>query len=167
MGKFTLSHEIRCDEARFWESFFDDGFNEQLFREALRFDYKLLENSDREREIVRRYTTTPKLELPGPVAKLVGPNLRVEEQGRYDKAQRLWTWRMIPSVLADKFHSDGKMYVEAIGTDRVRRVAEMSVEVKIFGLGGLMESTAEKAMRDAWNKTAVFHNQWLEKNKKA
>ena len=42
----------------------------------------------------------------------------------------------------------------------------MSVEVKIFGLGGLVESTAEKAMRDAWNKTAVFHNQWLEKNKK-
>ena len=167
MGKFTLSHEIRCDEARFWETFFDDAFNEQLFREALRFDYKLLEHADREREIVRRYATTPKLELPGPVAKLVGPNLRVEEQGRYDKAQRVWTWRMIPSVLADKFRSEGRMHIEPIGNDRVRRVAEMSAEAKIFAIGGLVESTAEKAMRDAWNKTAVFHNQWLEKHKKA
>lgn len=167
MGKFNLTHEIRCDEPAFWACYFDAAFQESLFRDVLHFDYALLEQTERDQETIRRYTTTPKLDLPGPVAKLVGPNLRIEEQGRFDKASRRYAWRQIPSVLADKFKSEGSLRVEPAGPGRVRRIAEMFVEVKIFGIGGLVESTAEKATREAWDKSAVFHNRWLETHKPA
>jgi hypothetical protein len=44
----------------------------------------------------------------------------------------------------------------------VRRIAEMSIEAKIFAVGGLLESTAEKQMRDGWDKSATFMNKYLE-----
>jgi hypothetical protein len=69
---------------------------------------------------------------------------------------------MTPSTLADKLFTSGTVRVEPIGTDKVRRIAEMSIEAKIFAVGGLIESTAEKQMRDGWDKSAVFMNRYLE-----
>jgi hypothetical protein len=46
----------------------------------------------------------------------------------------------------------------------VRRVAEILIEAKVFAVGGLIESSAEKQLRDGWDKSAVFMNRWLEKN---
>jgi len=35
MGKFTTMHEINCNAETFWKTFFDKGFNEKLYQEAL------------------------------------------------------------------------------------------------------------------------------------
>jgi hypothetical protein len=33
----------------------------------------------------------------------------------------------------------------------------------VFGLGGIIESTAEKEIRSAWAKEATYLEQWLKK----
>lgn len=162
MAKFTVRHEINCNADTFWKVFFDKEFNEKLYRESLGFpEFNILDQRDTETTIVRKVTGQPKMDMPGPVAKLLGSNFRYTEEGTFNKAKKLWTWKMTPSTLADKMRNEGSMTIEAIGDSRVRRIADIIIEAKIFGVGGLMESSAEKQLRDGWDKSAVFMNQWL------
>lgn len=162
MGKFTVTHEIHCNVETFWKLFFDKGFNEKLYLEGLGFPaYKALEQNETETKITRRVEGTPKMNMPGPVAKLMGSNFSYKEEGSFDKATRIWTWKLIPSTLADKMRNEGSVRVEAVGDDKVRRVAELLIEAKIFGLGGLIESSAEKQLREGWDQSAVFMNKYI------
>jgi hypothetical protein len=64
--------------------------------------------------------------------------------------------------MSDKLFTSGTVRVEPIGDSKVRRIAEMSIEAKIFAVGGLIESSAEKQMRDGWDKSANFMNKFIE-----
>jgi hypothetical protein len=168
MGKFTMKHEIHCDADTFWKVFLDKEFNEKLYTTALGFpDFKVTEQTDTETSVTRRVAAQPKMDVPGPVAKLIGPGFRYTEEGSMSKSERLWKWKMIPSTLADKLFTSGTVRIEAIpgSTDKVRRVADMNVEAKIFAVGSLIESSAEKQMRDGWDKSATFMNKWLADHK--
>ena len=111
---------------------------------------------------MRKVNGTPKMDVPGPVAKVLGSNFGYKEEGKYTKSTKLWQWKMIPSTMADKLRNEGTMRVEAVGETKVRRIAELVIEAKVFGIGGLIESSAEKQLRDGWNKSAQFMNKWLE-----
>jgi hypothetical protein len=166
MGKFTITHEINCDVDTFWKLFFDKTFNEALFRESLQFPkYDVLDHRETDTEIVRKVHGMPKMDVPGPVAKLLGSSFSYTEEGRLDKKTHVWSWKMIPSSMADKMRNEGSMRVEAAGPGKCRRVAELLIEAKVFGLGGVIEGAAEKNLRDGWNKSATFMNQWLASGK--
>ena len=162
MGKFTVTHEIACDVDTFWKTFFDPAYNEKQFLEALQFPaFKITDQKENDREIIRTVAAQPKMNVPGAIAKLMGPNFRYVEEGRFDKATKVWSWKLIPSVLADKVRQEGKLRVEPLGENRVRRVADLTIEAKIFGLGGLIESSTEKQLRDGWDESARFTNKYL------
>jgi hypothetical protein len=109
----------------------------------------------------------PKMEVPGPVQKLIGPGFRYTEDGTMKKAEGVWRWKMIPSTLTDKLFTSGTVRIEPMGEDKVRRVAEVEIVAKIFAVGGLIESTAEKQMRDGWDRSAGFMNKFLDESRKA
>lgn len=162
MGKFTVTHEINCNTETFWKVFFDQDFNLKLYKENLGFpEFNIVEQRETDSEIVRKVNGTPKMEVPGPVAKVLGSNFGYKEEGKYVKSANLWQWKMIPSAMADKLRNEGTMRVEAVGDTKVRRIAELVIEAKVFGIGGLIESSAEKQLRDGWEKSAKFMNEWL------
>ncbi len=162
MGNFTVTHEINCDAETFWKIFFDKSFNERLFKDVLGFpEFTILEQNETDTQITRKVSGTPKMTLPGPVTKLLGNNFRYTEDGTFNKATKIWSWKMQPSTLADKLRQEGKMRIEPIGDKRVRRIAEIVNEAKIFGVGGLIESSAEKGLREGWDQSASFMNKYL------
>ena len=164
MAKFTVTHEINCDVETFWKTFFDKEFNEKLFLTGLGFpEFKVVEQKDGDQTLTRKVAGTPKMDLPGPVAKLLGSNFRFTEDGKWDKSTKVWSFKMTPSTMADKLRQEGTMRIESIGPGKVRRVAELVIEAKVFGIGGLIESSTEKQLRDGWDKSAVFMNQYLAK----
>jgi hypothetical protein len=162
MGTIKLVHEIRCNAETFWKIFFDKNFNETLYRNALGFpEFSVVEQKETDSEIHRKAAGQPKMNVPGPVAKLLGANFRYTEDGHFDKKTQTWKWKLHPSALADKLHTSGSVRIEPAGEGRVRRIAEMTMEAKVFGIGGLLESAAEKNMRDGWEKSAEFMNKWI------
>lgn len=162
MGKFTVTHEINCNAERFWQLFFDKEFNDKLYREVLGFPkYEVLKHEETATQITHKVMGQPKLNLPGPVAKLLGANFIYTEEGSFDRATSRWTWKMTPSALADKMRNEGALRVEPIGADKVRRIAEITIEAKIFGVGGMIESSAEKQLREGWDDSAKFLNKYL------
>jgi hypothetical protein len=65
-------------------------------------------------------------------------------------------------VLTDKLRQEGTMHVEPAGEGKVRRIADMIIEAKVFAVGGLLESTAEKQLREGWDQSAAFMNKYLQ-----
>ena len=166
MGKFTVTHEINCDADTFWKVFFDKGFNEKLYLEGLGFpEYKTLEQTETDTQITRKVHGQPKMDMPGPVAKLFGSGFAYTEEGSMDMASKVWRWKLTPSTMADKMRTEGTVRIEPIGDNKVRRIADISIEAKIFGVGGLIESSAEKQLREGWDRSAVFMNKYLAETK--
>ena len=165
MAKFTMTHDIKCDVEKFWQLFFDAAFNDALFKKELGFpSYKVLEERDSERELFRKVSGEPKMEVPGPIAKVLGDKFAYTEEGRLEKPAKVWRWPMIPSVKADKIKQNGVMRVEAAGPGKCRRTAEITMEANITFIGGMIESMGEKQLREGWDKSAQFFNRWIKEH---
>ena len=166
MKSFSLSHEIHCDQDTFWKVFFDKAFNEALFRDGLHFPhYEVLDFKDGEKEIVRRVKVTPKMDAPGPVAKALGSSFSYVEDGTFDKATKILTWKTTPSSMADKVTTKGTIKAEPAGDGKVLRISDFQYEAKVFAIGGILESAFEKSLRSGWEKSAEFLNNWLKEHK--
>lgn len=165
MVRLKLAHEIRCDADTFWKVFFDREYNEKLYRGALGFpSFEILDQSETDKEIVRICKAEPKMTIPGPVTAIIGKNFGYREEGRFDKATQVWSWKAIPTRLADKIRNEGVLRLEPAGEGRVCRLVEITVEAKIFAVGGIIESSAESQLSDGWASIASFMNDvWLAK----
>lgn len=162
MIEFTLRHPLDCTPQRHWELFFDPEWTRSLILDGLGFQTCDIEPVRQEGTLkLRDMKVTPKLVLPGAVVKLVGDRLGYTEKGRYDETKQSWSYDMVLNVLTDKIRLGGVVTTEPLGKDRCTRVSRMWVEVKIFGVGGMVERAAEKNMRDGWTRSADWINRWL------
>ncbi len=158
----TLKHEIDCGEERFWKLFFDKEFNERLYKEALGFPYfEVVETKETDTKITRRALGQPKMNAPAAVQKVMGSNFRYTEDGTLDKATKVFKWIMTPSTLAGKIKQDGSVRTEVIDDSHTRRITELIIEAKVMLVGGMIESMAEKQLRDGWNASHKFMNEWI------
>src|SRR5688572_26573791 len=129
MRKLNATHVIDCDVETFWKVFFDADYTKKLYTEGLAFkQFEILEQS----ETKRRMRGVPKMNVPGPVAKLLGDSFGYEEQGTFDKASNTYSWKMIPNTMTDKLFTSGTVKIEPAGDGKVRRVSDASIEAKVF-----------------------------------
>ncbi|MBL9105882.1 MAG: DUF2505 domain-containing protein [Myxococcales bacterium] len=162
MKQVKLVHEINCSPEVFWKLQFDPVFNEALLGHAMKIEnYKVLKFEENDREIRRTTTGQPKIDLPGPIKKIMGSGFAYTEEGRLDKAAQKWHWKIQISTFGDKVRNEGTLRLEKIGDNKIRRIAESEIEAKIFGVGGLIEGNMEKAMIDGWTAGAAFINKWI------
>lgn len=163
MNKFTMTHEFNCSVETYWTRLqFDEEVNKTLYLKALGFpEYAVLEHKETDAEIFRRVGVTPKMDMPAAAQKVLGSNFRYVEETRYDKKTGKMTFKAIPSTLADKLTTVGVLRMEALGANRCKRIIDVTTEAKIMLVGGILESTAEKNVRDGYDKGARFFNQWI------
>ena len=161
MATFTMKHELDCDCEQFWKLFFEAEFNVQLYK-ALEFpEWKLIDLTESDTEIVRTVKATPNMEAPAAVVKLLGSSFGYDEVGRFDKASKTLKFVIKTNVLTDKLRTEGTIRCEPRGEGKSLRVVDNIAEAKIFGVGGMIESSFEKSFRTAWQKSAEFLNQWV------
>jgi Protein of unknown function (DUF2505) len=162
MKTVTGSALLPCSADTFWKTFLDENYTRALFIDELGYrELTVLERTDTSRKL----RVVPKINLPGPLQKLVGDSFGYEEHGTLDRAKNQWTWRMVPKK--EIVASRGTLRIEPVGDAQCRRHDEVIVEGKIFGLGGIIESTAEKEVRASWAKENAFLARWLETHKQA
>ncbi|HSO32550.1 MAG TPA: DUF2505 family protein [Labilithrix sp.] len=161
MSTFTMKHELECDVERFWKLFFEAEFNEKLFK-ALEFpEWKLVESKETDTQIIRKVKATPKMDAPAPVVKLLGSSFGYDEVGTFDKASKTLKFVIKTNVMTEKLRNEGTVKCEPRGEGKSTRVVEIIAEAKVFGLGGMIESSFEKSFRTGWQKSADFINAWV------
>ncbi len=163
MTNIHLVHTIDTDVAGFWKLFFDKDLNRALYMKALKFPkLELLSFEENDTTVTRRMAATPHLgALPGPVAKLLGSNFGYVEEGTMKKSEGVWRFKMIPTTLADKIKQEGTVHLEPDGANKVKRTVDISVDAKVFAIGGLVEGAAGTTIREAWETSTTYMNEWI------
>ena len=161
-----MRHDIDCDVDRFWKLFFDREMSTKLFQHLEFPKWEILEQRDDDKEIVRITKATPKLDVPGPVRKVLGDGFGYTEEGWFDKASRTFRFVIKPSALEGKLKNEGTVRCEPSGKDgqKCTRIVDVTVAAKVFGIGGMIESMTEKSTRDGWGRSATFLNQWIKEH---
>lgn len=164
MADVKIEHTYNCSADTFWDKvFFDDEYNQKLFKDALQFPvYEKTKQEDSEKEVRRSINVVPKLgPMPGPLKAVIGEGLGYREDGVFDKKTKHYKTTITPNKLADKMNIKGDFWVEPQGEGKCKRVFHCTVEAKIFGVGGMLEKRVIADMQDSYAKAAEFTNKWL------
>jgi len=167
MPEITLRHEIDTDEDTYWaRCVFDAEFNKKLYIDALKFpEWKLLDSKDDDAKIWRKVQVDPPTgNMPGPVKKVIGDRLSYLEEGTFDKKTKRYAFKVTPSTMAEKTKVAGEMWVEKLGDKKIARLTKISVEVKVFMVGGLVEERILSDLRSSYDKGTTFTNQYIKEN---
>lgn len=164
MPEIVLRHEIATDEDTYFDKcLFDPEYARTLYVDELKFaGFEHLETKDEGGKLTRKVRSTPPSEaLPGPVKKLVGDKLAYVEEGVYDRASKRYTFKITPSAMADKTKIDGEIWCEKAGDKKIVRCARIKVEVKVFGIGGMVENKMLGDIKTSYERAATFTNDWV------
>lgn len=164
MPTVEFRHEIDCDEDTYWWKIcFDEAFNKAMYVEDMKFpDWALLEQKQDDAKLTRKVRVEPETgNLPGPVRKVLGDRLKYTEDGTFDKKTRRYTFKVVPSTLAEKTKVAGEMWVEKLSDEKIRRLCRISVEVKVMFVGGLVEDKILDDLRKSYERGAVFTNAYI------
>lgn len=162
--RIRIEHDIDCTEEAFWKLFLDADYNKALFRDYLKFPrWEVVRNEDRGGILHRTVEVEPFVgELPGPIKKVVGDNISYREVGELDLARRRYALQVIPGRLADKLKVSGEQSTAASTSEgRCRRIFTATVEVKIFGVGGLIEKRIAADLQKSYDLSAKFTNRYI------
>ncbi|MBX3269235.1 MAG: DUF2505 domain-containing protein [Sandaracinaceae bacterium] len=161
--QFTVRHVFHTDLDTYWnEIFFSPEYNRRLYSEALGFKgFEVVELTGEPGGVrTRTMRTEPAAEAPAVVKKLIGDTLTYTEKGTFDPSTGVWTYDIKTSKLSDKVTIAGRLWAEPVAAG-VERVAEIGVDVRVFGVGGAIEKFIEKTTRDSYVKASQFTNDYI------
>jgi hypothetical protein len=161
--EFTVRHFHAVSEDRYWNDIFlSHEYTKALYLEGLGFAQCEIEKqeTDAQGRIERVVWMKPEVKLPDPIQKLMGHHIEYREHGVWDPTKKTWTFRMAPGTLADKTSIDGviRVYPRDGGIDRE---CVTRVDIRIFGLGRIVEQFIERSTRDNLDKAAQFTNAFI------
>lgn len=161
---YTISDDFETTPERYWEMFFDDAYNEALFKH-LRIGRQVLEFS-REGEgdalvIRRKQILTPEREAPKMLQKLVKGAIRYTEHNLFTARDNRMTVETIPGFGADKLTTRGVYRLEVLGPNKVQRIFEGECTCRVPLLGGKVEKAIVDEVRASYRDTTEFTRRWL------
>ena len=159
--KFRVEHIIKnITLAGYEKLYFDEPFNIALCEAVkLRRGKASLEIHDG--RLKRAVVVGPERELPGPIAKIVGADhVEYTEHVDYRMGSHHGTWHTVPSFMANKVESSGTFSFRDVPTG-VMRIVEGEVNVKIFGLGSVIEKFIISDVEKSYGQAAAFTQDWI------
>lgn len=168
MQELALRHEIDTDEATYWTKLvFDADVYRKIYEEHLGFPtWKLLDQREDDAKITRLVHVEPPLgNLPGPLKKLAGERFSYTENGTFDKKAGRYTFSITPSTMADKAKIVGYTRIEKLSEKKIARHCHLSVDVKVFMVGPLIEEKVAGDFRHSYDKSAVYLNAYVKEHR--
>ncbi|KIG18399.1 hypothetical protein DB30_00684 [Enhygromyxa salina] len=162
MRRCDISLELDCPPDRFWRLYFDEDFTRETFERGLGWSApKYTEFRSDEHEIIRHLSAQPKLDISGKAAKLIGEQLGYQEKGRFDRKTQRFEFSNRTNIFGERMKLSAKMWAEPIGESRMRWRTEMTIDCSIFGVGGLLERTAEQNIEKTYPTCAKYWNRYF------
>ncbi|MBN2192454.1 MAG: DUF2505 family protein [Polyangiaceae bacterium] len=163
MADVRLEHVHNCGVDTFWKVFFDLEYQTTLFCDGMRFpSFEQLSFEETDRQIRRVIRVTPRLVgIPGPLQKVIGDGVSYEEHGVFDKTSKTFKYSIKTSRMPDKVKTDGVVYCVPAGEGKSKRIFEMTVVAKIFGVGAMIEKQIIQDTTRDYATGAQFTNKYL------
>ncbi|MEZ4317455.1 MAG: DUF2505 domain-containing protein [Myxococcota bacterium] len=162
--KLDVRHFYPCTPERWWEMYWDEGFDALLNQDST-VDREVLDEREENGLLVRRLRFTPKQELPAAAAKIVGAKKLVYEQiNTFDRTKGLLTWKVLPSFMdASKFKAEGTLTAVPTGNGCESHV-QGEITVSVMFIGGQIEKAIVTQTTEAYDRMAIRGKEWLSAN---
>jgi len=137
-------------------------YQERLYREALGCHaMEVLEHTgDYETGMKRRLRFTKPIDAPAAVTKLFGSAVTIEEHSEWDPREQCWSYRMVPSLMADRIDIRGLVRAVVAGNG-VSQLSDNTVSCRLFGLGAVLEHFVAKSTEEGNADKASFTRRYI------
>lgn len=164
--RVRIEHDFDCSEAAFWDTFLNESYNHEMFCGRMKFPrWEVISFNATETEMRRVVEVEPYVgNLPGPIKKVLGDSIRYREEGHLDRKANSYQLKTVPSKFADKIFVSGKQYTSSLGEKKCRRIFEATIEVKIFGIGSMIEKNIVSDLTKSYEIGAAFTRSYMQQH---
>ncbi|MSP61936.1 MAG: DUF2505 domain-containing protein [Myxococcales bacterium] len=166
---FRFEHEFDIDPKGFWEFFFTDEYNRDLYAALKMKEWKVVEQEDDGTTLRRSLRVTPSSSMPSVLQKVISDQTYTERDV-FHRAKSSMDVVIEPAMLKNKFDMRAVYKVEPVGPEgsgRCRRSFEGDVKVSIMLIGGKIEQFTIDQMRTSYEISSVVTRRWAAKKKPA
>ena len=161
---YTLTDDFDTTIPHYWEVFFDDAYNAELYK-RLKIGREVLDvqrEGEGESLIIRRKVKlTPQREVPALFARFVKGAITYTEQNVYTARTSTMEVVTIPGFMADALTTRGIYKVTTVGPGKVRRTWDGDIVCKIPLVGGKVEKGIAEEVTQGYRDTTEFTRKWL------
>lgn len=161
--RVRVEHDFDCSQQQFWQTFLSADYNRAMFVDDMKFRrweiVELIEEGDRVRRAVEVQPYVG--ELPAAIKKVIGDTVKYREEGTLDLSKHRYDLRVVPGILPGKIQVTGSQYTTELSEEKTRRIFEATVEVKVFGVGGLIEKQIASDMKKSYERGASFTQKYI------
>ena len=161
--KIELAQHFDTDPDTFWKLFFDEDYNEALFRDAIKAKERtVLSLEEKGDHIERRVRVTPDEQIPAAVQKIIGGDTTYIEHTTHRRGsnEAQVTVEMPAERLKSKFSFSSVIRVEPDGKG-IKRTLAGELKVKIPLMGGTIEKHVAEGIKRNDLKAAEYMRNWL------
>jgi uncharacterized protein DUF2505 len=162
---FQIVHDFACDPPRYWEVFFDEAYNVDLYRQIKVKERTMLERKEDDASIHWRVKIMPERDLPGVIKKIVGGDLGYTEISTYYKGKDYIDVRVEPTLMKERTKIAARYTLKSLEPGRVRRTFEGDIDVDLPLVGRKIEATVLDDMKKSYDVAARVTAAWLQKGK--
>ena len=162
--QFRFVHDFDVEPAGFWEMFFSEAFETELFRGLKMRSWKVTERRDEGSKLFRTVKLEPDMAVPSWAASII-KETGYTEIDLYSKAESKMDVRIEPAVMRDRFHLSGVFAVTPLGPGRCRREFSGEIRVSVPLLGGKIEKFMLDQIRDGYDQAARVTQAFIARRK--
>ena len=157
-------HHLPIPAEAYWETLYcDRTFIEALYTEGLGGEKLVISAWEQAgKAYSRTLSFTPKMNAPAAMKRVLGGAFRCEERGAYDPERQAWSFQYISGSLASKITITGQQRTQA-HPEGCEVTSTLSVNVKLLGVGRLIEKTIVAQFHADMDAQAAFIRRWLER----
>lgn len=155
--KLALDYTWACTPESFWELYFDPLFVVRLHLEGLGSTSAevVAQEGDLTSGLVRTLRYSQRPNAPAPVRKIFGEEIVTTEVSTFDPSSSSTTFTVTPGTMADKTRISGAIALNVDGGRTTERFS-LEAQVKIFGVGPIVERFIEHQARDIQERSVAF-----------
>ena len=160
----TIRHRFDVSAETWWNQvFFDPNYLTALHHEGLgcrAFEVVRLER-DADGRVHQELATEPRIIAPPVIRKAIGERVRYRERGLFDPRTGRYEFEIIPSSLTAATRIQGVITLESPQAHSVERVCDLQFEVKVRGVGRLIEAFIGRSYTQSINRAGAFTQTWI------
>jgi len=163
---FTVSHDFDISAQGYWDLFWSDDYNTDLYKQLNMRTRTVLEQKEEGNTLRRTQKLEPSLNVPS-WANSVIKDTGYTEYDVYHRDRSEMEVRIEPQMMKDRFHMHAVFKVIPLGENRCRREFAGEVKISVPLLGGKLEKYMVDQLRDAYEVAARVTREWVQKRKAA
>ena len=161
---FRFEHEFDIEPKAYWDLFFSEPYNVDLYKQLKMRTREILEVKDEGKTMKRSVRLTPDEDIPAAFRTVIKDTSYVEHDLLH-RDRSVMDVVVEPAMMKNKFDLKATYSVVPAGPGRSRRIFEGDVKVSVMIIGGQIEKYMVEKMRVSYDIATEVTRKWVAKRK--